>query len=323
MWIFALGVAAAGSASAVARADGARDDEVDLVDGSTLHGKITEQAPGSFVVIQTSDGRVESVPWSQVRRVSASASRAPTSPTAAPPPVVAPPAPAPPAPLPQEAAPGAQTTPHEVRFEGGARLGYAVASGDYASGNQITSASTDALLPGISGGAMFTLDIGLRMARYVYVGGFFSYSPQSTSCLQAAAGSNVSCEAHDILAGIDAQVHMLPRGTVDPWVGLGVGHEWLTVSVTGSNSSGSEQASQTFEGWNYAHLLAGVDFHAGKGVGLGPYLEVTSGSFGSQSVSATASSGGSSNTASQSGDIGSTSSHQWVSVGVRGTYEAL
>jgi hypothetical protein len=333
LWTLVLGVAAAGSTSVVARADGPRDDEVDLVDGSTLHGKITGQTPGSFVVIQTSDGRVESIPWSQVKRVSASAAPAALPPTPASPPVAAapvavpsvaaPPAAAPPSvPPPQEAPPGAQTTLREVHFEVGARLGYSVASGDYYSGSQITSAST-AAGPGINSGATISLDLGLRMSRYFYVGGFFSYSLLSTSCLQAPADSTLSCDAHDIRGGIDAVVHVFPRGTIDPWVGLGLGHEWLTVSVAESSSTASAKASQTFDGWNYGHLLLGVDFHTSRAVGLGPFLELTSGSFASASVSATGTSGGSTSSTSQSGDIASTSSHQWISVGVRGTYEVL
>ena len=54
----------------------------------------------------------------------------------------------------------------------------------------------------------------------------------------------------------------------------------------------------------------------GKGLGLGPYVELTSGNFASASVSGT-------NVTSQSSDLSSQSSHQWVTLGARGTYEAL
>jgi len=62
----------------------------------------------------------------------------------------------------------------------------------------------------------------------------------------------------------------------------------------------------------------GVDFRVGKGGGLGPYLELTSGNFASASASVTGSQ-------SMSASIGasSQSSHQWVTLGVRGTYEVL
>jgi hypothetical protein len=107
---------------------------------------------------------------------------------------------------------------------------------------------------------------------------------------------------------------------VDPWVGVGIGHEWLELDLSASGGSGSSQASETFEGWNFADLMFGLDFHTGPSAAIGPYFEVTSGSF--TSVSASASSTGSSTT-SASADISSQSSHQWFTLGVRGTYEAM
>jgi hypothetical protein len=328
-WAAFVGVACASTATVTrAHAQGG-GDEVDLVDGTALHGKITQQVPGSYVVIQTSDGQVESVSWSQVRRVKASGAPLPASPPPSQP-LPAPPPPAPPPAAPvlttvtpaasaaaPDATPTATPISHgEVRFEMGARLGYAFASGDYASGTSLTSVSTGE--PGVSGGGAITLDLGTRISRYVYVGGFFSYALLATSCIPADPGFQLSCDAHDIRGGIDAQVHVLPRGAVDPWFGFGLGHEWLNVSVT-ATGQGTGVASQTLEGWNFGHFMLGVDMRLGKGVGLGPYLEVTSGNFASTSMSVT----GGSQTMSQSSDISNQSSHQWVTLGVRGTYEVL
>jgi hypothetical protein len=332
--LFGLVSVACASTASVARAQGGLD-EVDLVDGTALHGKITQQVPGSYVVIQTTDGRVESIPWSQVKRVRASAPTppppVPSSPPS-PPPASAPPAPAPPvvAPVVAVATPAAaepsadstataKSTPRaEVRFEMGARLGYSFAAGDYVSGTSLTSSSASMLLPGVTGGGAFTLDLGMRISRYVYVGGFFSYSLLGTSCLQANPGYSISCDAHDIRAGIDAQVHVQPRGAVDPWFGFGLGHDWLTVSVSGSGQGNSASVSQTLDGWNFAHFMLGIDFRMGKGGGLGPYLELTSGNYASASASATGS-----QSASASIEGSSQSSHQWVTLGLRGTYEVL
>jgi hypothetical protein len=316
-----LSVACA-SAATIARAQGGAD-EVNLVDGTALRGKITQQVPGSYVVIQTSDGQVESVPWSQVKRVRASAAPTPQSPPppepstpSAPPPVAPVVAPVPPAAAASssESAPSASTQIRDVHFEMGARLGYAFAAGDYETGSSLTSASSAE--PGVSGGGAVTLDLGMRISRHFNIGGFFSYSLLATSCIPADVGYHLSCDAHDIRGGLDAQVHVMPRGAVDPWFGFGLGHEWLTVSASASGPNGSGTASQTLEGWNFAHFMFGVDVRLGKGLGLGPYLELTSGSFASASVSGT-------NITSQSGDIGSQSSHQWVTLGVRGTYEVL
>ena len=175
-----VGLALASTVAFNARAAGP-DDEVDLADGTVLHGRVTQQVPGSFVVIQTADGRVETLPWSEVKRVSASVAPA-LAPAPAPAPVAA-----------DDVTPSsaARDRDVEVHFELGARLGYSFASGDYASGLPIGSASSDAVLPGVKGAVPITLDLGMRIARYVYTGVFFDYGPLSTSCLDAAPGASL------------------------------------------------------------------------------------------------------------------------------------
>jgi hypothetical protein len=321
--LLGLAIALTSSArSARALAAGPADtDEVDLVDGTALRGRITQQAVGSYVVIQTDDGRVQSIPWSQIKRVSASAPPVPPLP----PPAnavspIGPPVPASPPPPPP--APATPATPNvDLRSELGARLGYSFASGDYLSGLPIGSPSASALAPGISGGIPITLDLGMRIARAVYVGAFASYAVLMTTCPAAAPGDTLTCDGHDVRAGIDAQIHFIPSGSVDPWVGFGFGHDWLTVNLSGG-PSGSAGASvrQTLDGWNFADLMVGVDLHVTRGLALGPYLEATSGSFASASASA---SGGGAASQSQSSDISNQSSHQWFTLGVRGTYEVL
>jgi hypothetical protein len=64
LWVSVLGVSLACCIGGAARA-ATGDDAVALVDGTVLEGHITQQVPGSFVVIQTRDGRVQSVPWSE------------------------------------------------------------------------------------------------------------------------------------------------------------------------------------------------------------------------------------------------------------------
>jgi hypothetical protein len=203
-----------------------------------------------------------------------------------------------------------------VHFEVGARAAYSFASGNYVPGVAISS--SDGGVPGITGGFPLTLDLGARVARYVFIGGFASYGFLSTSCPNPGPGLTSQCDAHDVRAGIDVQFHLSPRGRFDPWIGLGLGREWLTVneSLTGTETG---NVQQTLEGWNFADLLLGMDFRSLGGFGFGPYLEITSGSFGSASTMTNA--GGVSQT--HSADFSSTSSHEWFTLGVRGTYEVL
>jgi hypothetical protein len=316
----ALGIALGITTSTGARAAGAQD-EVDLVDGTTLHGKITQQVPGSYVVIESDDGRVESLPWSQVKRVSAvSPPVAPAAVPAAPATTATTTSSPTPSTSPQEPEP-VQTPARDVdlHFELGARLGYAFASGNYVSGLPIGSPSGSAGAPGISGAIPLTFDLGMRIGKYVFVGGFTSYAFLSTTCASAPAGYTLQCDGHDVRGGIDAQIHIVPRGKVDPWIGFGLGHEWLTVSMSTSAGGSTASESQTLEGWNFADVMLGLDMHVARGLGVGPFLEFTSGSFGSESASQT----GGGSTQSGSVDFSSTSSHQWFTVGARGTFEVF
>jgi hypothetical protein len=294
------------------------DDEVDLVDGSTLHGVVTEQAPGSYVIIRTTDGRVQSVPWSQVKRVSTA-----TSPILPPP--VAPalardpsPAPVPPSTIeaPAEADEGARK-PLSVALEAGVRLGYSFSSGDYYQGTPIGSSSSAADLPGLGGAIPFAIDAGMRIGPYVFAGAAFQYALLNSSCF-SSPGLSLSCSGHDIRGGLEVIGHFAPRGKIDPWIGVGMGHEWLELDISASEQGASAQLTDTFDGWNFADLMIGADFHVGAHGGIGPYFELTSGSFTNVSQSGSSSSG---QTTSGSGDITSQSSHQWFTLGVRGTYE--
>jgi len=322
LYLSALFCSAILTLAGAARAQG-NDDEVDLVDGSVLHGRITSQVPGSYVVIQTTDGKSESIPWTQVKRVSASASPA-LALAPAPSPAATPQAPAP-AVVSAASAPADEFHPASqvehrrvpVHFEGGFRVGYSFSNGDYASGVPIGSNSDSSLLPGISGAVTFGGEVGVRIAHSVFLGGFFDYGLVGTSCIDPpATGVLVTCSGHDIRAGVETILHLAPRGSIDPWIGVGLGHEWLQVSVSESEGQ-TGTATQTLDGWNFADLSLGLDFHVGDSVGIGPYFELTSGSFTSDSATVTVP--GASTAASS--DISSQSSHQWFTLGLRGTFD--
>jgi hypothetical protein len=312
-------------------------DEVVLADGSTLRGTLIQQVVGTYVMIRTDDGRTQTIAWSQIKRVSAATAPValPAALPVAPAPAVAAATPATPAstatPAPTlapvaMAVPESATQPRaaeqslDVNFELGARAAYAFADGDYATGTPVGSSASG--VPATTGAIPFTIDLGMRLASRVYVGGFLQYAILNTSCPSAGTdNTTLSCSGHDLRGGIAAQLHVIPRGHVDPWFGFGVGHEWLTLDMSATAASVSAQASQTLDGWNFVDLTLGLDVRSPSGLGIGPYLEFTSGSFASTSGSATASNGSQSQAQSSSGDITSPSAHQWFVLGVRGTYE--
>lgn len=299
-----------GEAAAPPGSESNADDEVVLSDGTALRGRITDQRAGSFVIIVTNDGRAHTVQWALVSRVTASTSMRPAAALreapALEPPIVD--------------APAARAESHDsppIRFELGTRIGYSFPSGDYLTGASFDRPSVDAATPSTKSSLPLIADLGLRIGSHWYMGGFFQYALVGTDCLQASQGWKINCDAHDIRVGAAFRYHFAPRGSVDPWVGWGLGYEWLSTSIAGTSNQGDVSVSQTFGGWNLLDVMFGVDVHATRSFGFGPYAELTYGTFANDSVQAS----GSGQSASASGSISSTSQHQWFTIGVRGAFD--
>lgn len=286
------------------------DDEVTLVDGTVVRGRITQQQTGSFVVVMANDGRVHTLAWSRVAGVTtaprlqpAAAIRVQPSSGDAPPP-------------PEMPAQVADSAAPPIAFELGARLGYSFASGDYATGESLDNPSSSSLLPMTKGGAPIAADAGLRVGHHWYLGAVAQYAFVSTGCPTAAAGLKLDCSAHDIRVGTLVAYHFAPKRRVDPWLGWGVTYEWLATSMSVASSKGTGTASQMLSGWNPLDVLVGVDVGVSPSFRLGPFAEISYGRFASASADVTSGS----TSSSASGDISSTSGHQWLTIGVRGAF---
>jgi hypothetical protein len=99
-------------------APGAESDQIDLVDGATLRGKLTQIAPRGYVAIQSPGEGARAIDWFKVKRVVIASPAGVVAPPA--PPAVEPPRPAPPPPpaatqpppvLPPQAPPAAPPPP--------------------------------------------------------------------------------------------------------------------------------------------------------------------------------------------------------------------
>jgi len=84
--------------------------------------------------------------------------------------------------------------------------------------------------------------------------------------------SGVDCSTHTVGLGLELQVHGAPGESVDPWIGLTTGYEWLSLTA----SVGGNEVNATANGFQFAGLELGVDFGSGP-VRFGPYV---SGSLG-------------------------------------------
>jgi hypothetical protein len=200
----------------------------------------------------------------------------------------------------------------DTGFEAGVRVGYGIPLGNAAQDGKLSD--------GIGGQVPLMIDIGYRVIPNLFIGLYGQYGfgwvgdTISTACDMS---SQVSCSAHDIRLGVEGQFHFLPRQKLDPWVGLGLGYEWLGISIEG----GGLQVSETLSGFEFFNLQAGLDIAVTEHFYIGPFLNLSFAQFSSLSLDC--SSGASSlcsNAFGASGDIQNKALHEWLLIGVRGAY---
>jgi hypothetical protein len=204
-----------------------------------------------------------------------------TPPTGAPPPSATPAiAPAgPPAAPGSDAPPGPPPRPAASGFQAAFRTGLLVPFGE-ASGK-----SNDSLGRRYAWQIPFAVDLGARFAESFFAGVYFGFGFGSTGSdgeLERACddddedGENdIVCSVWTLRAGLEGIYSFSPAAHMNPWVGYGIGYEASIASYSDREQGYSETI--TSSGITWAQLSAGIDFR--KGVGIGPFLEVSIGEF--------------------------------------------
>ncbi|HEY1697394.1 MAG TPA: hypothetical protein VGG39_34770 [Polyangiaceae bacterium] len=198
-------------------------------------------------------------------------------------------------------------------FEFGVRLAFGLPFGSIISGNgnDLNHTVSNQFIP-------VWLDAGARIASHWYVGAYFTYGIASTASQFSASCplTGVSCSANDTRLGVNAHYHVLPDNLVDPWFGLGFGYEWLSGSVSASSAGTSIKESLGVDGWEFANIQGGVDFHLLDGaLSLGPTVTLTIDQY--DHVSSPTNTNG----ATVGSSITNQALHEWLLLGVRGTYD--
>ncbi len=194
-------------------------------------------------------------------------------------------------------------------FEIGGRLGYAIPMGKTQDDPDADVSDT------LSGMIPLQLDIGYRVIPALMVGGYaqYGFGIVGGRLGDLCDASSADCGAHDVRLGVQLQYHLSPSEQIDPWLGAGIGYEWLTYTTSG----GGTDVSTTGHGFEFLMLQGGVDFPVGDGYGIGPFVSFSLGQFGSYSQSCDGQCLGFSG---QSGDIDKKALHEWLTLGVRGTF---
>jgi hypothetical protein len=195
----------------------------------------------------------------------------------------------------------------------GARVGYSVpfGSGGYN--------GADALSDAIKAALPLWFDLGYRVSPHVMVGGYavYAFGWLGDSIGRACGGPDAECSTHDVRLGAQLQYRFAPSSSVDPWLGVGTGYEWLKFSLTAfsMNDPNSPRTvdfkwSTTSSGFQFLNLQGGVDLAPGReSIGaFGPFVDFSIGQFSHLSCS---------------GPLfcneGDTKTHEWLTIGIRGT----
>jgi hypothetical protein len=216
-------------------------------------------------------------------------------------------------------------TPHPeswARLELGLRTGYGIPIGK-AFGN--AAADLNEL---VSGQGPIWVDVGARVNGHVTFGLYYSYGfglvgsylRETCDLLQASAADgtvDVSCYVRNHRVGLQAGYHFAPQHDFDPWLALGIGHEFFdfTLSSTSASASASTTSTLDADGIEYVNLQIGLDYRLGEHLRAGPFLGLTTASYGTLSRSCH---GGCGIAGSSAGDISNRSSHGWLFLGIRG-----
>jgi hypothetical protein len=181
------------------------------------------------------------------------------------------------------------------------RTGYSLPMG------KVDADPADKMSEFLGGQVPFLFDIGGKVIPQLFVGGYvgFGFGGPAGEFKNSCDANGYSCLSFSVRAGPEIIYSILPGEMADPWLGYGFGFE--STGVSGSQNGSTSSAS--FSGFEFAHLMAGVDFRVSSGFGIGPFVDFSAGSYNHLHVD--------SPTATEDFSITNTASHQWLTLGAR------
>ncbi len=133
------------------------------------------------------------------------------------------------------------------------------------------------------------------------------------------------CDWSDIRLGAHAQWRLAPAAAVDPWLGVGVGYEWLsyrtvlvadvTDTTTGNTQAVALRIAERLGGPELL-LQGGIDFQVDDSLRIGPYASATFGQYLGDEYSCDIQTAACPTGSSVEGPA----FHSWLGVGLRGAY---
>jgi hypothetical protein len=155
-------------------------------------------------------------------------------------------------------------------------------------------------------------EFGGKLTKNICLGGSLGagVGPAAGKALDACRSAGLSCTTFSFRLVGEVQYHFIPDGIWNPWIGYGVGVEQSTLSVSQNSSTSSYGGDISSTGFEYAHLMAGVDYRHSKSFGMGPFVDFSLGQYESVSYDLPGRS-------SSQQAMSSKALHEWITFGLR------
>lgn len=197
-------------------------------------------------------------------------------------------------------------------FSVGLRAGYGLPFGDAVGGPD--GSDGEKLSDTVSSVIPLQLDVGYFLSSNLYVGGSFQYGIASLAEGDSGCDDGeLSCSVRQMRFGVNLAYHFAPESTINPWMGVGVGYETLTLSLSGETNDISLKADSTAKGFEFANAQGGVDFRVSDTLSVGPFVTFTVAQYASTSSRVEFGD----DSEEESSDIENKSIHGWLYGGVR------
>lgn len=200
--------------------------------------------------------------------------------------------------------------PAASRAEGitfGARLGYAVGMGE-AWENADQSDWIDGQIP-------LQLEVLFRATPELALGPYFSYGWGSAGDDEFCDAVGLDCDASVTRLGVEAIYTFRNAGQFKPWIGAGFGYEWASLKV----SDFGDTYRFKVRGWEFLNLQAGADFRVAPRFRMGPFVQLSLSQYSRYTEKGVIPETG--EYVSYSDEIPDKGIHQWLQLGVRGSFD--
>lgn len=156
----------------------------------------------------------------------------------------------------------------------------------------------------------FWLELGFRFSPTVWGGFFLELAPVSVDDSFCLAGRG--CSGASARFGVDVQLHLRPHHAVDPWIGVGVAAEFI--SIEAYDPTVDDLSEFSFGGLELPVVEAGVDLAVTPRFTLGPYVSWSAGQYTSYRVETPG-------LEDVSGRIRDRATHTWLQLGLKATFK--